>query len=242
MSLSEYKKKRSFSKTPEPEGRSSKGKSKAGKELVFVVQKHAATRLHYDFRLEMKGTLKSWAVPKGPSLNPDDKRLAMMVEDHPFDYKDFEGTIPQGNYGGGTVIIWDEGVYEPMEIDGPITDPEKLLMKELHRGDIKIHLKGKKLKGDFALVKMKTAEDNAWLLIKKKDKYAGDTDITLKDKSVVSGKTLEQVARNKQSRQWVSAKTSVKKGLAPKKTKKISSAGKRKKVAKKRAASVKKRA
>lgn len=166
MALKEYKEKRDFKTTSEPEGKPEKSK----KDLIFVVQRHAASRLHYDFRLEMDGVLKSWAVPKGPSLNPEDKRLAMMVEDHPYAYKDFEGTIPKGNYGAGEVEIWDSGTYEPLN-KGKKSD-EVLLQKELKEGSIKIVLNGKKLKGEFALVKMKNAENNAWLLIKHKDKYA----------------------------------------------------------------------
>ena len=131
MSLTIYKKKRTFNQTPEPVG----GKASA-KELRFVIQKHAASRLHYDFRLEMDGVLKSWAVPKGPSLNPVDKRLAMMVEDHPFDYRTFEGIIPEGNYGAGTVIVWDEGSYESLE-PGTKLEQEKNLLKQLKAGSIK---------------------------------------------------------------------------------------------------------
>lgn len=218
MSLSAYKKKRSFSETPEPQGKrvTTKFKSPKTKELIFVVQKHAATNLHYDFRLEMKGTLKSWAVPKGPSLNPDDKRLAMQVEDHPFDYKDFEGIIPKGNYGGGTVIVWDQGTYEPME-ESATADREKLLLKELHSGSLKIRLKGKKLKGDFALVKTRGMAENAWLLIKKKDKYATETDIVAKTKSVISGKTIEQMSKLKEADQWISNKAAKPKKSRPKK-------------------------
>jgi len=190
MALSTYNKKRSFDNTPEPKG----GKPKE-EPLRFVVQKHKASRLHYDFRLEIRGALKSWAVPKGPSLNPEDKRLAMEVEDHPYDYKDFEGIIPKGNYGAGTVIVWDEGTYEPLDADGDKKAMEKTLMKQWRDGSLKFKLKGKKLKGEFALVKMKGKEDNAWLLIKHKDSYAADEDVTLKDKSVVSRKTLEQVIK-----------------------------------------------
>jgi len=190
MALKEYRKKRTFSNTPEPTG----GKA-PDKALRFVVQKHKASRLHYDFRLEMDGTLKSWAVPKGPSLNPEDKRLAMEVEDHPYDYKDFEGVIPKGNYGAGTVIVWDEGTYEPLEEKGSKKAMEKKLLEQWKDGSIKFVLHGKKLKGEFALVRMKTKEDNAWLLIKHRDEYAGKEDITLKDKSVISRKTVEQVAK-----------------------------------------------
>jgi len=189
MALSAYKKKRRLDETPEPAG----GKAPAA-QLRFVVQKHHASRLHYDFRLELRGVLKSWAVPKGPSLNPNDKRLAMEVEDHPYDYKDFEGVIPKGNYGAGTVIVWDEGTYEPLEGNGDKKAMEKDLMKQWRAGSLKVVLKGKKLKGEFALVKMKGKEDNAWLLIKHSDRYATDADVTRKEKSVVSKLTLDQVA------------------------------------------------
>jgi len=190
MALTAYKKKRSFTDTPEPTG------GKASKDVLhFVIQKHDASRLHYDFRLEMEGVLKSWAVPKGPSLNPADKRLAMMVEDHPYDYRDFEGIIPEGNYGAGTVIVWDEGVYEALE-PGTKKEQEKSLLKQLKKGSLKFSLQGKKLKGEFALVKLKNdAKGNAWLLIKHRDKYARETDITKKNKSVNSGKTIEQIAK-----------------------------------------------
>ncbi len=191
MSLSKYKEKRSFDETPEPTG----GKGK-GNELIFVIQKHAASRLHYDFRLEMEGVLKSWAVPKGPSTDPAAKRLAMMVEDHPYDYKDFEGVIPKGNYGAGTVIVWDQGTYEPIEKAGDKKAQEKLLLKQLKEGSIKIVMHGKKVKGEYALVKTKGFEENSWLLIKHKDKYASTEDISLKDTSVISGKTIETVAAN----------------------------------------------
>ncbi|GGH79572.1 bifunctional non-homologous end joining protein LigD [Filimonas zeae] len=189
MSLARYKQKRRFEETPEPEG----GKANGG-ELRFVIQKHDASRLHYDFRLEMEGVLKSWAVPKGPSTDPAVKRLAMMVEDHPYDYRNFEGIIPEGNYGAGTVIVWDEGTYEPIEAVTSKAAQQKLLLKQLKSGSLKFTLHGKKLKGEFALVHTKGRGDNAWLLIKHRDKYAKETDVTLKDKSVVSGKTLEKVA------------------------------------------------
>lgn len=191
MSLVAYKKKRSFAKTTEPKG----GKG-SGKELRFVVQKHAASHLHYDFRLEMDGVLKSWAVPKGPSTDPSVKRLAMMVEDHPYDYRNFEGIIPKGQYGGGTVIVWDEGTYEPADLkDVDIQKQEKELLHELHAKKIKFRLKGKKLKGEYALVKTYGRDENAWLLMKIEDKYASADDILKKDKSVISKKTIEQVEK-----------------------------------------------
>lgn len=167
MALKDYNAKRKFDKTNEPEGKTKKSEDK----LIFVIQRHAASRLHYDFRLEMDGVLKSWAVPKGPSLDPKDKRLAMMVEDHPYDYKDFEGNIPEGNYGAGQVEIWDSGTYEPLDNNSKLSD-EKELLKELHAGSLKFILHGKKLKGEFALVKMKNTEENSWLLIKHKDDFA----------------------------------------------------------------------
>ncbi|SMD14473.1 non-homologous end-joining DNA ligase [Pedobacter nyackensis] len=171
MSLEKYKQKRDFSKTEEPVG--GKGKRKT---LSFVVQRHHATSLHYDFRLEMEGVLKSWAVPKGPSLNPADKRLAMMVEDHPFDYGKFEGEIPAGNYGAGVVSIFDAGTYTALD-----KGTENDLLKGLHDGSLKIKLNGKILKGEFALVRMKTSEQNAWLLIKHKDEYAVTKKFNIED-------------------------------------------------------------
>ncbi len=203
MALEKYKEKRSFSDTPEPTG----GKASDSK-LVFVIQKHAASHLHYDFRLEMDGVLKSWAVPKGPSMDPAIKHLAMMVEDHPYDYKDFEGIIPKGNYGAGTVIIWDQGTYEPLEKTKSKKEAEKILLKQLYAGSLKFSMKGKKLKGEFALVKTAGRGENHWLLIKHRDKYALDTDITTKDKSVVSGKTLEKMAADPKAAEWKSNRSS----------------------------------
>ena len=191
MGLTTYNQKRSFKKTPEPTG----GKAE-GDGLRFVVQKHDASHLHYDFRLEMRGVLKSWAVPKGPSIDPSVKRLAMMVEDHPYDYRNFEGIIPKGQYGGGTVIVWDEGMYEPAEagFDSKL-QMEKELIKQLHKGKITIRLHGQKLKGEYALVKSSYQGENSWLLMKVKDKFAGKSDITKKDKSVITGRTIPQVEK-----------------------------------------------
>src|SRR6187399_1297837 len=149
MSLAKYNSKRHFGDTPEPQGK----KGSAEDKLIFVVQRHHASHLHYDFRLELKGTLKSWAVPKGPSMDPKDKRLAMMVEDHPYDYKDFEGTIPEGNYGAGQVIVWDNGNYTEAE-SADRKAAEKKLLAGLYKGHLNILLNGKKLKGEFSLIKM----------------------------------------------------------------------------------------
>ncbi len=186
MSLSKYNQKRDFKQTREPKGKVGKSAS----ELIFVVQKHAASHLHYDFRLEMGGVLKSWAVPKGPSMDPEVKRLAMMVEDHPYSYKDFEGTIPEGNYGAGNVIVWDNGTYTS---DEKTASDEKQLLSDLAKGRLSFVLKGKKLKGEFSLVKLHGKQENAWLLIKKDDKYASAEDILEKNKSVISKRSLEQL-------------------------------------------------
>ncbi|MGK6352566.1 DNA ligase D [Parapedobacter sp. DT-150] len=192
MALDQYRKKRDFKKTSEPTA----GKTPHTGKLAFVVQKHDASRLHYDFRLEMRGVLKSWAVPKGPSTNPQTKRLAMMVEDHPMDYRLFEGIIPEGQYGGGTVIVWDEGAYEPAEPIKGKKAQEKHLLEQLKKGSLKIRLHGQKLQGEYALVKTHGMGENAWLLIKHKDEFAGKADITKKDTSVLSGKTIEETEKS----------------------------------------------
>jgi bifunctional non-homologous end joining protein LigD len=191
MSLEKYVEKRDFSKTKEPKA----GRSKDKDHLMFVIQKHDASRLHYDFRLEMDGVLKSWAVPKGPSTDPKTKRLAMMVEDHPFDYRNFEGIIPEEEYGGGTVIVWDEGTYEPIEEIKGKKAQEKHLLKQLESGSLKIKLHGEKLQGEYALVKTHGMGENGWLLIKHNDEFASTNDITKKDKSVLSGKTIEKMEK-----------------------------------------------
>ncbi|MFV5692827.1 DNA polymerase ligase N-terminal domain-containing protein [Flavobacterium sp. LT1R49] len=190
ISLNKYNQKRNFNVTAEPEGAIKKSIT----ELVFVMQKHAASHLHYDFRLEMDGVLKSWVIPKGPSMNPTDKRLAIMVEDHPYDYKDFEGIIPEGNYGAGTVIIWDNGSYTLADKEGA-DNIEKKLKSDLKEGHLSFILNGKKLKGEFALVELKTKEENTWLLIKKNDQYASDEDVLEQDKSVISNRTLESLEK-----------------------------------------------
>lgn len=184
MSLKEYRKKRDFSKTPEPEGK---------RKLIFVVQKHAASHLHYDFRLEVDGVLKSWAVPKGPSMNPADKRLAIHVEDHPLDYASFEGIIPAGNYGAGTVMVWDEGLYSAYNSHSD-SETEKLMREGLRKGTLHFILLGHKLKGEFSLVRMGN-EDKQWLLIKMDDQYASKKDITKQDLSVLTKRTLPEISK-----------------------------------------------
>jgi bifunctional non-homologous end joining protein LigD len=180
--LAEYNRKRRFNVTPEPPGRAGARRTRG---LQFVVQKHRASHLHYDFRIEHDGVMLSWAVAKGPSLDPSVRRLAMMTEPHPMDYNDFEGVIPEGEYGGGTVMIWDRGTWEP---ESPDVD------KALAKGDLKMRLHGKKLKGSWVLVRMR---DRQWLLIKHRDQYASSTvDLTVeKPRSVVSRRTMAGIAR-----------------------------------------------
>lgn len=165
MSLDVYNKKRSFKTTPEP-----KGTKAARIRSRFVVQRHEASRLHYDFRLELGGVLKSWAVPKGPSMNPADKRLAVMVEDHPVSYINFEGEIPEGNYGAGTVEVWDHGFFLPIDKDHKKISGKQAL-QALENGELKFVMKGNKLQGEFVLVRFKGGDKN-WLLIKHRDEYA----------------------------------------------------------------------
>jgi bifunctional non-homologous end joining protein LigD len=187
-SLEQYRKKRNFTETPEPVGRV----GRAGCSRIFVVQKHEASRRHYDFRLEINGALVSWAVPKGPSMNPGDKRLAVMTEDHPLEYADFEGVIPDGQYGAGTVMVWDKGTYETQ--DGIPPD------EQLARGKIDVVLHGKKLRGGFTLVRMGTRSTDRqkanWLLIKHHDRDADpswDIERTEFDRSVLTGRTLKEI-------------------------------------------------
>jgi bifunctional non-homologous end joining protein LigD len=200
MELKDYAMKREFEKTPEPKP----GLGHEGAHLMFVVHKHAAKALHYDLRLELEGALKSWAVPRGPSLDPSLKRLAVMVEDHPLDYREFEGVIPEGNYGAGSVIIWDRGFYHhPSTRDK--NESEKLLLEGLRKGNMKFVLEGEKLHGEFALVK--TGKDGkSWLLLKKKDRNAIRGDILKENRSVVSRKTLEEMLEAKPQKNFMPQK------------------------------------
>src|SRR3990172_5472413 len=196
MGLKEYASKRELEKTPEPKP----VLRPKGGHFMFVVHKHAARALHYDLRLELDGVLKSWAVPRGPSLDPSLKRLAVMVEDHPLDYKDFEGVIPEGSYGAGSVIIWDRGFYHhPSARDE--NEGEKLLLDGLRKGDLKFVLEGEKLHGEFALVRMRK-DAKSWLLLKKKDRKATKGDILKENRSVVSRKTLEEMLEADRSKSF----------------------------------------
>lgn len=191
MSLKKYHEKRNFKISPEPQGTSKDHRQeKAKSDLIFVVQKHRASQLHYDFRLEYNGTLLSWAVPKGPTLDPSVKRLAMQVEDHPIDYAKFEGVIPKGEYGGGTVMVWDIGTWTPEQRD---------VEAALKKGDLKFTLHGKKLHGSWVLVRTRGfggSSKPTWLLIKHRDKYGSDADITAtKPKSALSGRLLADIAK-----------------------------------------------
>jgi bifunctional non-homologous end joining protein LigD len=205
MPLELYKKKRNFNETPEPEGKQKSSKAK----LAFVIQRHKASHLHYDFRLEMNGVLKSWAVPKGPSLNPKDKRLAMMVEDHPYDYKDFAGIIPSG-YGAGIVEIWDKGTYSDLE-NSDIKKAEKNLRAGLHAGNLKVRMFGKKLKGEFALVRLKSKDDNTWLLIKHNDEGAVSEDYNSEEDTPLNSPINKWLAKNNPEKLSKQAKTTKKK-------------------------------
>lgn len=199
-SLARYHKKRDFDETPEPRG----ARKKTGARLRFVIQKHHASRLHYDFRLEADGVLKSWAIPKGPSFDPKDRRLAMHVEDHPMDYRTFEGIIPKGNYGAGEVIVWDEGTYALSEGDDP--------SKEIGKGKIKFVMHGKKMHGEFTLVRIRGRDSDSgdpWLLIKDHDEYVDPKyDIGKDNKSVKTGRTVESYAKDPKAPHWISSKKS----------------------------------
>ena len=201
MPLEEYRRKRKFSKTPEPPGRVGRG---SGRNRIFVVQKHDATRLHYDFRLEMNGVLASWAVPKGPSLNPAVKRLAIRTEDHPIEYADFEGLIPEGEYGAGTVMVWDKGTYDPEDELSP--------EQQLARGEVKVVLHGQKLRGGFVLVYpgrrlAEPGEKTRWLLIKRRDEYADplwQIEDPALDRSVLTGRTLKEIEEGRPAKKHAS--------------------------------------
>src|SRR3954468_19565842 len=204
MALEEYKRKRNFKATPEPGPEVDKKNAHR-----VVVQKHRASHLHFDFRLEMEGVLKSWAVPKGPSLDPADKRLAVMVEDHPVSYFDFEGIIPPGNYGAGTVQVWDVGLWEPLG------DAHQMLAK----GDLKFRLSGKKLKGEFVLARMRSrrpgSKGTEWLLIKKRDEFAEAGFAATDDEhdySVLTKRSMVDIGGDRESREWQSNRSAATSG------------------------------
>ena len=191
MKLNEYRKKRNFGATPEPQGAGSAEK-KGNRSLIYAIQKHMASHLHYDLRLEWRGVLLSWAVPKGPSLDPAVKRLAMQTEDHPVEYSDFEGVIPAGQYGAGTVMLWDRGTWQPESAD---------VDASLQEGEIKFTLHGTKLQGSWVLVRSRGLGKNllrsAWLLIKHRDQYASTKDVTQEEpRSVARQRLLAEIARD----------------------------------------------
>lgn len=199
MGLQRYQAKRNFRKTSEPAGK--QARARQGKRPMFVIQKHAASHLHYDFRLEMEGVLKSWAVPKGIPTTKAEKRLAMHVEDHPIDYGDFEGTIPEGNYGAGSVMVWDTGTYEALDGDA---------LAALQKGKLRIRLEGKKLKGEWTLVRMRGGEEGKepWLLIKSGESMEKITP-KADDRSALSGRSMKAIA-TAQDRSWQSNRSSAK--------------------------------
>src|SRR5216110_1860677 len=200
--LAEYRRKRDFTRTREPSGERTPAPPRPG-TLRFVIQKHAASHLHFDLRLELDGVMKSWAVPKDPCLDPSLKRLAMQVEDHPIDYNTFEGTIPKGEYGGGTVMLWDRGTYSSDTATSP-KEEENAIREGLKRGDLKITFHGDRLQGSFALIRMKFSRDASssakpqWLLIKHRDEFASDEDVVAENMtSVDTGRTMEEIAAGK---------------------------------------------
>lgn len=199
--LAEYRRKRDFAKTAEPKGGRVAGREQA---LAFVVQKHAARSLHFDLRLELDGVMKSWAVPKGPSLDPSVKRLAMQVEDHPIAYNDFEGIIPEGEYGGGIVMLWDRGTYTHPEKD---PDPVERLRQGYAKGDLKFVLRGKRLRGSWVLVRTRRGDPAKpqWLLIKHRDRFAkpGSDIVAEKQTSVTTRRTMKGIATGR-ARVWKS--------------------------------------
>ena len=193
--LKEYRRKRDFTKSPEPTGATARSKKKPAKELFFCVQKHWASQLHYDFRLEYKGVLLSWAVPKGPSVKPSEKRLAMRVEDHPFDYGEFEGVIPEGD-GAGIVMLWDRGTWEP---------ESENIDTALSKGELKFKLNGVKLKGSWVLVRTGKGDERSWLLIKHRDEWSGDVDIaTFAPDSIKSGGDFKAILTQDNPQFWES--------------------------------------
>jgi bifunctional non-homologous end joining protein LigD len=218
--LAEYRRKRDFDRTAEPAGDMPTPEPR-GRELAYIIQKHEATRLHYDLRLELDGVMKSWAVPKGPSLDPSVRRLAMHVEDHPIEYNKFEGTIPAGEYGGGTVMLWDRGTYTYAGPDDG--DPIEALRRAYEKGDYKFELNGERLRGSFVLVRMRRdGDDRQWLLIKHRDALADASfdPVAEYQTSVVTGRSMEEIANGvtRAAKKTSTKKTSTKKAASKKTT------------------------